>query len=329
MTYTFAKRGLALTLWCILSATASAQALTKVTIGISSPSLPAAGSKIANELGLFKKHGLEVKLTQLESASVATMALISGSVDFTSASPSDVVLAQARGQKLVAVTNVYRSFAGVVVLSKAATAKLSVNAQSPVAQRLKALDGLLIASPSATSPYSLALKAASEGAGAAVRFTYMAQPAMVAALETGAIQGFISSSPFYVKPVLNDTGVIWISGPGGDFPPLASQANSQTLNTKQEYAAANPDVIRRMRAVFIDLSKTVEQRPGDVKAAITRLFPELDARTMELLFKTEAHGFRTGGLTAPDMAREIAFVRLANAQVAGLDKLDPGALLAP
>lgn len=325
----FAKGGLALVLSCILSATTAAQGLTKITIGISSPSVPAAGAKIANELGLFKKHGIEVKLTELESASVATMALISGSVDFTSASPSDVVLAQARGQKLVAVTNVYRSFAGVIVLSKAAAAKLSVNAQSPVVQRLKALDGLLIASTSATSPYTLALGAATQGVGANVRITYMAQPAMVAALETGAIHGFIASSPFYVKPVLKETGVIWISGPGGEFPPLASQANSQTLNTKHEYAAANPDVIRRLRAVFADLSKTAEQRPGDVRAAIAKLYPDLDNRTLELLFKTEALGFRTNGLTAPDMAREIAFVRLANVQLAGLDKLDPAALLAP
>jgi ABC-type nitrate/sulfonate/bicarbonate transport system substrate-binding protein len=308
---------------------ALAQPSKKAVIGLASPSLPAAGARIAREMGLFDKHGVDVRLTQLESASVATMALLSGSVDFTTASPSDVVLAQARGQKLVAITSVYRSFAGVLVLSRPVADKLAARATSPVAERLKSLDGLLIAAPSATSPYTLALKSAAEGAGAKLRFTFMGQPAMVAALETGAIQGFISSSPFYARPVVNRSGVVWISGPNGDFPPQSSQANSQTLNARREFAEADPDLVQRVAAAFADLSKAVDERPAEVKAALAKLFPDIDSGTLDLLFRTEALGFSTRTLTAADMAREIAFVKLGEAQVPGLDQLDPARLLFP
>ena len=60
--------------------------------------------------------------------------------------------ARARGQNVVIVGNFYRGLSASVVLSKTVADKLNVTANAPVQQRLRALDGLTIASPSATSP---------------------------------------------------------------------------------------------------------------------------------------------------------------------------------
>jgi ABC-type nitrate/sulfonate/bicarbonate transport system substrate-binding protein len=299
----------------------------QVAIGLSSPSLPAAGARIAKEMGLFDKYGIDARITPMDNGSVATMGLIAGSLDFTTTAPTDVVAAQARGQKLVAVTSVYGGFAGVLILSKAVADKLGVAPTAPVMQRLKALDGLSIATPSPTSTYTFAYKSAAEAAGAKIRFTYMDQPSMIAALETGAIQGFIAGSPIYARPLLSGSGVMWISGPKRELPPESTPAHAVTLNAKRDFAEANRDLVQRLIAVFADFAKAVQERPADVKAAIARLFPDLDPRTLDLLYVTESLGFKAKPLTVEGLAHEIAFVKATGIQLPQIDKLAPADLI--
>lgn len=299
----------------------------KVTIGLSSTSLPAAGARIAKEMGLFEKQGLDARVMPMDSASVATMGLISGSLDFTTTAPTDIVVSQARGQQLVSIAATYRGFPGVLVLAKAVAAKLSVAAQAPVAERLKALDGLVIATPSATSTYTFSFKSAAEAVGARIRFTYMAQPAMIAALETGAINGFVAGSPIYAKPVLNGSGIIWINGPKAELPQKFVPVNALTINAKREFAEANRDLVQRITATFAELARAVDERPADVKAAIARLFPDLDAKTLELLFETESVGFRVKPLTVADMANEMEYTKLSGVPLPGIEKVQPANLM--
>jgi ABC-type nitrate/sulfonate/bicarbonate transport system substrate-binding protein len=318
---------------CIVSATvmviargASAGQMRKITIGIASTSLSGGVARIANQMGLFEKHGFDAKIIAMDNGSVATMALISGSLDFTTGGGTEVVIAQAHGQNIVSITPVYGRFGAVVVLSKAVAEKLGVSSDAPLPERLKALDGLVIATPAVTATSTLALKPTAESVGAKVRFTYMNFPAMTAALKTGAIQGFIASSPYYAEPVRNGSGVLWISGPKGEFPPQYTPANYSVLNTRRDFAEANPNVITRIAAVFSDFTKAVDARPAAVKAAVAALFPGLDAPTIDLLFETESPGFRTKPLTVEDLAHEIAFVR-SNGLLPTGENLDPKSML--
>lgn len=91
--------------------------------------------------------------------------------------------------------------------------------KSPVADRLKALDGLKIASPSAVSSYTLSLRGAAQDVGATIEFIYLAQAAMLAALESGVIDGYASGAPLYAAPLIRGIAYPWISGPRGEFPP--------------------------------------------------------------------------------------------------------------
>ena len=312
-----------------LAGSASGAELEKFTIGLSSGSLPIAPARIAKELGLFQKQGLDPDFTVMDSANAADAALIAGSLNIVVTGPTDVVIGQARGQKLVTIASAYSGFSAVLVLSKATVDKLGVSPNAPVAERLKALDGLVIGSPSATSTYTFAVKPSATAAGAKVNMTYIAQPGMLAALESGAIAGFISSAPFYTQPVLRGSGVIWISGPKGEFPPQYSPANAVTVNTRLDFAQAHPDLIKRITAVLADFAKAVDERPNEVKAAIAKLFPNLDAKTLDLFFATESGSFKTKPITAQDMAREINFVKASGVDLPQLDKLDPASLIFP
>ena len=73
-------------------------------------------------------------------------------------------------------------------------------------------------SPSATSSFTASYKGSADKIGAKPAFVYMTQPAMVAALETGAIKGYIASAPFWGPSVARGSEVDWISAPRGELP---------------------------------------------------------------------------------------------------------------
>ena len=118
------------------------------------------------------------------------------------AGPAELIIANGRGQKVIMVANAYSGLGGTLVLAKTAADKAGVASDAPVAARFKALDALVIAAPSPTATYKISFDGAAKAAGAAIRFTYMAMTAMPAALESGAIQGYIASAPVWGIPVL-------------------------------------------------------------------------------------------------------------------------------
>ena len=312
-----------------LAGTARSEELTKISIAMSSGSIPASTARIAKEMGLFEKHGLDASVKAMDNGSIGTMAVISGTLNFVTTAITDAVVSQSRGQDVVGLTTTYHGHAAVVVLSKSVVDKLKASANAPIGERLKALDGLTIASPSPTSTYTVSVRSAAEAAGAKVNFTYMSQPAMVAALQTGAIQGFIGGAPYYAQPVLNGSGVIWIAGPKGEFPPQFAPANATVLVTRHDYAVANPEIVKKVVAAFLDLGKAASERPMDVKAALARIYPDVDAKQLDLLFDTEVHGFMIGKLTVEEVQHDIDFMKTSGTDIPNIDRIKPQMLMFP
>lgn len=305
------------------------QGLREVSVGLASTSFATVAPRIAKELGLFEKRGIEPKFTVLENASSATSALISKSVDTAVSGPGEIVAANARGQKVVAIANNYVGFSGSVVLAKSVADKLGVPATAPIAARLKALDGLVLASPSATGAYTVAIKGAAAASGVNVRFTYMGQPAMLAALESGAIQGFIGGAPFWAAPVLKGSGVLWISGPKGELPAEFAPISLANFQVMRSFVDANPALVKQLVEVFNDLTKAIDERPAQVKAAVAKLYPTMDAATLDLLVGAEMRAWRARPMTAKDMAHDIAFMKMSGTTIPQMDSLDPAAMLLP
>ena len=304
---------------------ASGQQLQEVIIGLSSTSLGAAGYRLAKELDLFKKNGLEPRIVVLDSGNAVVTALISGSLQFALGGMADMVAAQARGQSIVTSTNTYGGPSGTVVIAKSVADKLGIKPDSPVNDRLKALDGLTIAGTTATSSNIISLVGAVKRQGGNLRPTYMAQEAMPAALESGAVQGFISAAPFWSIPVTKGLGVLWVSGPKGDFPPDLSTSSANQVQVMRSFAEANPDLVKKVDSVYRDFIKATIERPADVKAAIAKLYPNLDRATIDMLFDIEAIGWNAKPATPEDVTKEIGLIKMSGSQMPGLDKVDPAA----
>jgi len=306
---------------------AESQTLRQVSIGLSSTSLGTAAPRIANELALFAKHGLDPKFIVLDSANAAIGALISGSLKVVLSGPTELIAAQARGQNVVAIATTYRGLGQCLVLAKAVADKLGVSPTAAVTERLKAINGLLLGAPSATSIATIALKGAANAAGASVRFTYMDQPTMVAALQSGAVQGYIASAPFWAFPVTKGTGVLWINGPAGEFPVQYAPANTGHLEMMRGFAEANRDLVQGIAAVLADFVEALDDHPAEVKAAVAKLYPDLDAGTLDLLFASESLGWKAKPPTAADFAHDIAFLKSSGVLLPRIDSLDPASMV--
>jgi len=306
-----------------------AQAPREITIGLSSASTVAAAPRVAQELGLFDKRGLTPKFVVLENTSAATAAILSKSVDVALVGPGDVVAAQARGQSVVFLAGAYTGFGGSLVLAKATADKLGLAASAPVPERLKALDGLLLGTASATSPYTVALRSAMRTVDANPRFAYLSVPGMAAAMESGAIQGFIVSASFWVPPVLKGSAVLWLDGPRGDFPRDSIPVLTLGIAASRDWVQAQPAVAQELRGVMADLSRAIAERPAEVKAAALRLFPNVERSALELMLQAEMPAWRSRVLTARDMAHDLEFVKSMGAPIPGIDRVEPAAMLAP
>jgi len=204
--------------------------------------------------------------------------------------------------------------------------RLGVSPTAPVAERLKALDGLAIASTNRASNLTTAYAGSADAAGATPRFTYMAIAAMTAALESGAVDGFVATAPIWTGPVLNGSGLLWISAPKGELPPQFTPAASAVVAVMRGFAEANPGLVAAVAAVNEDLSRAVEERPEEVKAAVAKLFPALDAETLDLVFAMETRAMAAKPLTVEAIAHEIELLQLNGVLSDDVD-LDPAALL--
>jgi ABC-type nitrate/sulfonate/bicarbonate transport system substrate-binding protein len=311
----------------ILSGPAFAQQPHEISYGLPSKSLVAAGPRIADELGLFEKHDLKPKFSYIDSTSGTATALLSKSVEFAETGVTEVITAHARGQKLVILASHYNGAPGSLVLSKAVVDTLNVSPNAPISERLKALDGLSIASTSPVSNMTIAYKGAANTVGAKPQFSYMAVAAMGAALQSGAVHGMIVTAPFWAFPVVQGSGVLWLSPSKGGLSIEYMPSSGAITATTREFADANPNLVKKVSAVFDDLSTAVAERPADVKAAIATLFPELEASTLDLVFAMEADAFQAKQLTEKDIVHDIELLRRSGTNTGPIDKVDPATAL--
>jgi ABC-type nitrate/sulfonate/bicarbonate transport system substrate-binding protein len=307
--------------------TASAEDAQEVTIAVSSTSFVLGGVRIGEQAGLFAKNGLHPHIVVMDSGNAAMSALIGGSAQFTVSGPSEVLAARLRGQDVVIVANLYKGLAGSVVLSKDVAAGLNVPAGAPLAERLKALNGLSIAVPSATSALLAPVRNAAEAAGAHIHFSYMSQPAMVAALESRAVQGIDASFPFAGKPIIDGTGVLWIDGPGDELSQY-SPASSSCIQATGAYAKANADTVRRLQQAIIDIAGYVLEHPAEAKQALAKGYSQLSAAEIDLSFSQQQKNWTKPFLSVDDIRHEIVLLK-ASANLPGLDAIDPSSVLVP
>lgn len=300
-----------------------------VRIGLASDSFATAAARLANVMGLYQKHGLAPQISNVDNSSTVGMALVAGAFDVAMVGSGELIAFQGRGIDAVALATLYAGSSGTVVLSSAVAKRLGVAVDAPAAQRLKALNGLTIASPSAVSSFTFSLVGAAKDAGAKPGLTYISQTAMGAALQTGAIDGFICSAPYWAPPVKAGYGVVWLRGTRGEFGPDNTLTAATFVQMLRVTARAHPEMVEKLRLVYADFARAVKERPQEVKDAMAKLYPNLDAASVDLLFDVESSGWMPPPLTPEAIAHDIRMIKATGANLPNIDRIDPAALINP
>ena len=125
----------AATILALAAAPLAAQpALEDVIIAMPNFTFTSTPNFIADELGLWAKHGLRVKIIQIAGVG-ATNAVIAGSADFVQAGGSTLTRAAARGQRLLAIANTAERNIVAITMRKEVAEAAGFDAKAPLEKR--------------------------------------------------------------------------------------------------------------------------------------------------------------------------------------------------
>jgi len=241
---------------------------------------------IADELGLWAKHGLRVKYIQIAGVG-ATNAVIAGSADFVQAGGSTLTRAASRGQRLLAIANTAERNIVMITMRKEIAEAAGFDAKAPLEKRAEVLRGktfgvgAINANPHA---YLLAVAHRAAIAPDGLRVTALAGNAMWAAFQNKQIDGMSNSPPWPLKPVVDGMSIVIASGPDGD-PPNA-------INFAYNVVLAKPETCERRRAVCEGVGQVMKEaiaylhgHTAEVTTILGKKFPNLEPKLIAAAFE--------------------------------------------
>jgi ABC-type nitrate/sulfonate/bicarbonate transport system substrate-binding protein len=216
-----------------------------------------------------------------------------------------------------------------MVLAKDKAAKLGVAPDAPAADRLKAIDGMAIATPSATSGFNAPVQAAAAKFGAKINFISIAQPAMAAALKSGAVTAFMASSPFWEPAILQGFGTVWLTTPKpGELPDEFVPISVAVLQATEDYARANPEPIAKLRAAIDELATLIKQKPDEARQLLTKAYPQVDPSSLKLAYDINSASWTKPDISAADIDHQFKITEAAGI-IKDLDKIDRKSIVWP
>jgi NitT/TauT family transport system substrate-binding protein len=237
-------------------AVGTAQAQTRMTLAHTAVA-NYIGAFVAQEEGIFKKHGLEVTLQQV-AGGVLIQGLQGGSVQIATVTPTAMMLAVDGGLDIVAV-------AGCSVSEQNdQTAGFLIGTASGVATP-KDLIGKKIGVPSIGGYlYVMARQwLANQGVDPnLVNFVEVNFPQASDLLKSGAIQAAALSDPFLQRAVQSGAAV-----PLGYFAAMLPPRTAGVLYAAtRQWTDANPDAVKAFRAAIAEAVDFAEKNPAAARA---------------------------------------------------------------
>lgn len=281
------------------SAFAQAKPLTKIRLATSTAGLDFAPIWIAQRKGYFKEEGIDFEHILTTGGAVTMAALTNGEVQFVSTAASDVLVARARGEKLVAVgifpaslewhiatSNKWLDSRG---LSKAQVAKMSV------AQKIQVLKGTTIGAatvggaPAQVARYLLRqnnlkpdgdVRFAAVGAGAS----------RVNALKNGQVDMIVGGIPDTEQPELEGWGVTFIRL--GHEIEIFKDYPHESVHGLDGYIKANPEATRALLRAIARGNNLIIDNPAESDELLVKQFPKISPTVLKTVMARSRATFR-------------------------------------
>lgn len=276
----------AIALFAAAAPAAAQPALQDITIAMPNFTFTSTPNFIADELGLWAKHGLRVKFVTIQGIG-ATNAVIAGSADFVQAGGSTLTRAATRGQRLLAIANTAERNIVAITMRKEVAAAAGFDPKAPLEKRAALLRGKTFGVGAINAnPHAYLLAVAARGGVKPddLRVTALAGNAMWAAFQNKQIDGMSNSPPWPLKPVVDGLAVVIASGPQGD-PPNA-------INFAYNVVLAKPETCEKRRPVCLGVGQVMKEavaylhsHPAEVTAILAKKFPTLEPNLIAAAFE--------------------------------------------
>ena len=285
----FLKSSLALAAFCLVTAPLKAEEakLTDVVLANPAISLSFSASYLAEDLGIFTKHGLRVKIMDIPGVGAAN-AVISGSADFAQPSAITLTRAAAKGQRMLAIAETSNKPIIQVALRKEIAEAGGFDPKASFAKRAALLRGRTIAVDATGSLIHAYVRLMAKRAGIPiddVKIAIMQPPNMIAAFQTKQIDGFAMSPPWPLIPVVEGTAVTIASGPDGEPEDLLPFANNVVV-TKPETCQQRRALCEGMGRSFAEAEAYIQDHPAEALALLKKRFSKLDEKVLAAAFET-------------------------------------------
>jgi ABC-type nitrate/sulfonate/bicarbonate transport system substrate-binding protein len=270
----------------------------ETTFAIPSQTLTFATHYVAHDAGFFKKEG--VKVTDRYLVGVASPnAVLAGSADFTITTAPVFLRAAAQGQKFKAIANLVDKPLIELVLRKDVADAAGFKPSMSMAERGKLLKGKTIAIQGVGSIVHAWPRYVAGVGGLDIendmRVAPMDPPAMLPALESKAVDGYATTSPFTTQAVAKGVAVMLASSTF-DAPELHPFANA-LLYGRADLCKEKRELCVRIGRAYVDANKMIREKPDEVLTTILakrfpKMEPQLLAEAWQAALKAHAKDIR-------------------------------------
>lgn len=237
---------------------------------------------LAQKLGYFKAHGIDMKIVTLQGSPASNGALVSGSAQFAATNSLGVFVARQKGVPLVAVVGIDQGEPFEMAVSKTAAAQAGITPSTPINTMLKDMKGWKIGVSSPGSTPALMFKGLLSQAGLPASWvTFLgisSGPGMVTALGHGEVQGYFTDFPTPEEAVAQGTG--FVAFKLNSVPAIQSIQGDVVVAT-DSYARSHPDTVRAVAAAIAEADTFLAQHPHQAAQDLVGVFPHLTAAQLE------------------------------------------------
>jgi NitT/TauT family transport system substrate-binding protein len=252
-----------------------------VVLAVPNVALTFAPGYLAEDLGLFAKHGLNVKSVVITGIGSAN-AVISGSADFAQISGATLTRAAARGQRLIGIASTLNRPTIQIVLRKEIAAAAGFDPKAALDKRAQLMCGRTIAVDSINSvihAYVLLLARRAGYNPDDIRIAPMAPNSAMAAFQTRQVDGFAMSMPWPLQPVLEGSAVVIASGSDGD-PPDMYPFGHNIFVAKPETCERRKSACAKLGKALVEAIDTMLDRPAEALPLLKKRFEAFDEKLL-------------------------------------------------
>jgi NitT/TauT family transport system substrate-binding protein len=277
---------------------------------------------VAQAKGFFREQGLEVSADGVPGIQELAVVL-SGQAQFTAVT-SFSILSASKGRYLTTVAGVIYQYGVDLVLSNAVITKLRVSRTDPIAKRIEALRGLKIG-----------ISAIGSGMDTFARYVlprYGVQPdkdvtlvtlgsctAMLAALQSGNIDGYLCGPPGPQEAEAKGLGKVILSATAGEVPDVRGVLYSGYF-ARPDFIQQNPNTVQAFVNAIAKALKYIQQNPAEAAAITHQVNPSYDSAVSATTFEAYLKAFAdTPVIPVDSMIRAIEVMKTTTPSVAQVD----------